>query len=192
MTPTETSLAIAALLITPGPTNTLLALAGAERGVVRAIRLIPAELAGYLTTVIPLTFVGAGLLAAYPGARPIITLVAAGWVMWLAVTMWRLPTGVTVGAPVVTHRRVFVTTLLNPKALIFGLVLLPSDTGGWLNIGNFTLQVVVIASLWAMFGSVLSQATPGGQTGLPDWLRRIAALWLAFVSMGLVVRVLGA
>ena len=192
MTPTETTFAIAALLLTPGPTNTLLALAGAERGVRRALRLIPVELAGYLTTVIPLTFIGVGLLATYPQARPVITLVAAVWVMWLAVSVWRLPAQIIDTGPVVTPRRVFVTTLLNPKALIFGLVLLPSATGVWINISNFILQVIVIAILWATLGTVMARATPSGKTGLPDWLRRIAALWLGFVSVSLIVRVLSA
>ncbi len=44
----ELVLALLVLLLTPGPTNTLMALAGAERGWTRALRLIPAELAGYL------------------------------------------------------------------------------------------------------------------------------------------------
>jgi threonine/homoserine/homoserine lactone efflux protein len=192
MTVAELSIAIAALLITPGPTNTLLAIAGAERGALRAFRLIPAELGGYLTTVIPLSLVGANLLESFPGIRPFITLAAAAWVMSLAVSMWQLPQVMAGGAPVATARRIFVTTLLNPKALIFGLVLLPTDTGVWMNIGNFTAQVVLVAMMWATLGSFLSRAATGEPTGLPHWLRRVAAVWLAIVSVGLVVRVLSA
>lgn len=192
MTSTELSLAIAALLITPGPTNTLLAIAGAERGALRALRLIPAELMGYLTTVIPLTLVGAGLLAAAPGVRPVITVVAAAWVMWLALSLLRQSKVVRADGPVVTARRVFVTTLLNPKALIFGLVLLPADTGVWWNIANFAGQVALVATLWAVLGMVLARAGQGGQPGLPDWFRRVAAGWLVIVSVGLLLRAFAA
>jgi threonine/homoserine/homoserine lactone efflux protein len=192
MTLTELSLAIAVLLITPGPTNTLLAVAGAERGALRAARLIPAELAGYLTTVIPLTLVGAGLLTRYPDVRPIITIAAAIWVMWLAWKMVRHPSPRVSQTPLVTARLVFVTTLLNPKALIFGLVLLPAEVGVWWNIANFTGQVILVALLWATLGMVLAQAGPGERKGLPEWFRRIAAIWLVIVSLGLFTRVISA
>lgn len=53
--------AVLALLATPGPTNTLMALAGAEGGVGRVARLLPAELAGHLTTILPLVWLGGAL-----------------------------------------------------------------------------------------------------------------------------------
>ena len=56
------TLALLALLLTPGPTNTLMALAGAERGLGGAARLIPAEIAAYLAVTLPLA------LALAPGA----------------------------------------------------------------------------------------------------------------------------
>jgi threonine/homoserine/homoserine lactone efflux protein len=62
MSAPELALAILALLLTPGPTNSLMLLAGAERGLLRASRLIPAELMGYLTTVVPLALVGQSVL----------------------------------------------------------------------------------------------------------------------------------
>jgi threonine/homoserine/homoserine lactone efflux protein len=188
MTYTELSLAIAVLLITPGPTNTLLAIAGAERGALQAIRLIPAELLGYLTTVIPLTLLGAGLLDAAPQLRPAITGVAAVWVMWLAVSMMRTSAALRAGTTLVSARHVFITTLLNPKALIFGLVLLPAETGVWWNIANFAGQVVIVATLWATLGMIMARAGQGGRPGLPDWFRRMAAAWLAIVSIGLFLR----
>jgi threonine/homoserine/homoserine lactone efflux protein len=192
MTHIELTFAILALLITPGPTNTLLAVAGAERGMVRAWGLIPAELAGYLTTVIPLTLIGASLLETYPEIRPVITLLAAVWVMWLAVSMWRLPAVAQDGVMVATGRRIMVTTLLNPKALLFGLVLLPAENGVWLNIANFAGQVVIVAMGWAALGAMLARRGSGDTSGLPEWLRRVAALWLAIVSVGLFTRFLTA
>ncbi|MGC5198806.1 hypothetical protein, partial [Aphanothece microscopica] len=91
MTLAEMTLALLVLLATPGPTNTLVALAGAERGWRGALRLIPAELAAYLAVTVPLALAGAAAMAAVPGLRGGVTLAAAAWVAWLAVAMWRLP-----------------------------------------------------------------------------------------------------
>ncbi len=182
----ELSLAILALLVTPGPTNTLMLLAGADRGFRRALRLIPAELAGYLLTVVPLTLVGAPILADHPGARAGLALAAGAWVAVLAVRLWRLPntqdSRAAIGAGAV-----FVTTLLNPKALIFGLVLLPDAGDAAGNIANFALQVGAVALLWQAGGAVLGRH--GGRPGprLPI-LRRAASLWLAGLSVLMMLR----
>ena len=84
-------IALTVLLLTPGPTNTLMALAGAERGVRAAAGVIPAELGAYLCVVVPLAVAGAGLMSAVPGLLPLVTAAAAAWVLWLAIRMWRCP-----------------------------------------------------------------------------------------------------
>ena len=194
MTTVELTVAIAFLLITPGPTNTLLAVAGAERGVARAVRLIPAELAGYLTTVAPLALVGGTLLSAVPQLRPVLTAVAALWVAWLAIGFWRMARAQDSGGhgadarPAVTAAKIFVTTLLNPKALVFGLVLLPAGPSLPAAFGNFVLQIVVVATLWAGVGHRLRQADRS-RTGLPPWVQQQAAVWLAIVATLLAWRV---
>ncbi|TNC71977.1 LysE family translocator [Rubellimicrobium roseum] len=191
MPPVETALAILVLLLTPGPTNTLLAIAGAERGWTRAVRLIPAELGGYLAITLPLALLGARLLDAQPAARTAITLLAAVWVAWLALSMWRVPAART-GAPSVTGRRVLVTTLLNPKALIFGLVLLPAADGArlLLNLGLFAAEIVAVAMAWAALGALLRRAGARG-TGMPQGWRRAASVWLGALAVYLLGRVAG-
>ena len=59
-------LSILALLLTPGPTNTLLAIGGAAQGFRRALPLVAAEISAYLLVVTPLATVAAGFLTAYP------------------------------------------------------------------------------------------------------------------------------
>jgi len=193
MTTIELTLAIAALLITPGPTNTLLAVAGAERGLGRAMRLIPAELAGYLTTVTPLALLGGTLEAGAPELRPVITAVAALWILWLALGFWRKSTAGDGGdgdaAPAVTAFKVFVTTLLNPKALIFGFALLPAGASLPAAFVNFVVQIVIVATLWAGFGHLLRRAD-GSRAGLPAWFYRLAAAWLIIVAVLLGWRVI--
>lgn len=192
MGPLELALATLALLLTPGPTNTLLFLAGSERGLPGALRLIPAELSGYLATVIPLAWIGSELLEAWPGLRPAIAILAGIWVAWLALRLWRLPQPGTAGQRHVRATDVVVTTLLNPKALIFGLVLLPAATPAQVaaNIGQFAVQVVAVAMLWAGGGAMVA-ARAGEGRGVVI-LRRIASVWLGFVSAGLLARGLAA
>lgn len=186
MTLAEMVLAVAVLLLTPGPTNTLIALAGAERGWRRALPLVGAEIAGYFTTVLPLVVVGHALLSAAPVLRTVITLVAALWVLGLGLRMWRLPAA-SAGARTVTARTVYVTTVLNPKALIFGLVLLPAPApaGLGLHLGIFAAAIVAVAALWAALGAALNARGTGG---LPPALRRAAALWLVAVAVWLAAR----
>mgnify|MGYP000051681920 CR=1 FL=1 len=187
----EFCLAIFVLLVTPGPTNTLLMLGGSERGLARALRLIPYEIAGYLSTVLPLALLGNALLDSLPGLRAGVALVAGLWVATLAVKLWRLPRRGTDQATV-TGRTVFTTTLLNPKALIFGLVLLPHPDHLALNIGIFVGQILIVATGWAALGAVIGHGAKGQQGR--DWmplLRRAAAVWLAFISVTLILRGIG-
>lgn len=183
----ELTLALLALLLTPGPTNTLMALAGAEGGFRRALRLIPAELAGYMTAVLPLALVGTSVLAAVPPLRPLVTFVAALWVLALAVRMWRLPVAPDDHArKAVTALQVLVTTLLNPKALVIGLALLPSDEALAPRVALFAGLIIVVASLWIGLGRQLVRTGPQG--GLAPWLTRAAAAWLAILSATLAVK----
>lgn len=87
----ELALALALLLMTPGPTSTLMAVAGAEGGVRRAARLIPAEAAAYLAGTLPLAAAGAATTQALPGLRPALTAGAAVRVASIALSLWRLP-----------------------------------------------------------------------------------------------------
>lgn len=187
MTTWQTVLAILVLLVTPGPTNTLLALGGAERGWRGALRLIPAELAGYLATTLPLALLGARLLMEVPAARLAVTVAAAVWVLWLAVALWRRPA--RPGTAAVTGRRVFVTTLLNPKALVFGLVLLPGPDAASVaaHFAAFVALIVLVAAGWAALGA----AVRGGSPGLPDAWRRATSVWLGALALYLLGRAAG-
>ncbi len=83
MTLMELSLALLALLITPGPTNALLALSGAQNGMRAGLRLIPIVLVCYLCTVLPLALWGAPILHRLPLLRPILPgLRRCGWRDW--------------------------------------------------------------------------------------------------------------
>lgn len=183
MTTVQLALALLGLLLTPGPTNTLLALAGAERGWRAALRLIPFEVAAYLLVVVPLATLGAAVTEALPVLRPVLAVVAGAWVMSLAIRMWRLPTA---GAPAeVTARRVFLTTLLNPKALLIGLALLPGpDLAG--RVVLFAGLIVAVAAVWAALGACMSARADCPARSSAPLIRRLAATWLGALSLGLI------
>jgi threonine/homoserine/homoserine lactone efflux protein len=175
--------AVLALLLAPGPTNTLMAVAGAQGGVGRAARLLPAELGGYLAAILPLAIVGAEVLERFPAAGVALKLAAAIWVMLLALRLWGI--GGAAAAAQVGARRVFVTTLLNPKAVIFALILLPppADPQFLPRLALFCLTVACVALLWGAAGAL----TQGG--GRIRVVERIASVWLALVSVTLVLGV---
>lgn len=183
--------AILALLLAPGPTNTLMALAGTQSGLARSVRLIPAEVFGYLITILALAYMGAELLVRWPLAGAVLKGVAALWVLLLAFRLWRAPAsdGAHDG---VSAERVFFTTLLNPKALIFALVLLPppADQGFAPRLAAFVLSVVMVALLWSFAGS-LARMGDGSERRM-DVARRIASIWLAAVSFSLFAGMLRA
>ena len=80
--------AVLALLLSPGPTNVLMALAGAQGGWRRVLLFVPAALAGYLAVVVPLAWLGAEMLGRWPLLAVGLKLAAAGWVM----VLWPSPT----------------------------------------------------------------------------------------------------
>lgn len=182
--------AVLALLVTPGPTNTLLAVAGAGEGFVRPLRLVPVEMAAYLLVVVPVAVAGAPLLETVPALASLLRVAAAIWVMALAIRMWRLDTSASDGA--VTARGLFVTTLLNPKTLVIGLVLLPSPAAPLfaVHLALFAGLLPLVATMWIAAGALISSRRR--EMALPRSVRRCAACWLAIVSVGLAVGALHA
>lgn len=174
------ALAVLALLATPGPTNTLLAAAGASDGVRPALRLVSAELAGYLVSISLLLFLAGPAVAASPALATALKLAAGAWLAVSAVRLWReAGDGFAATPRPVTLRRVFVTTLLNPKALVFALVLIPpggpAAVAPWL--AFFSGLVALVGSGWVVVGGLIARS--GGRAVTPRRVSRTAALVLA-------------
>lgn len=155
-------LAVAVILLTPGPTNTLLATSGSSVGLRRSLVLLPFEGLGYLLA----TSLWGGLLhnvvEEHPLALRAIKLVCGLYIAALGWRLWRSATQPTAQAqaPVVGPRALFMATLLNPKAAVFGLALFPSTT--WDSLGDyaavmaaFLTLVAGIGGLWIAFGAAL-------------------------------------
>lgn len=178
--------AILALLLTPGPTNTLLTVAAATRGLRASVPLLAGELLGYLAVIVPLATIAAPLLDGRPALAAGLRIIAACWVLFLAVRLWRVSSEQKAeqeAAPI-TIRQVFLTTMLNPKAPIIGLVIMPHGTLAEIApaLGLFSLLVLSAGTSFLTLGHVVGKAPVLS----PRLVYRIAAVFLLLFSAGLV------
>jgi threonine/homoserine/homoserine lactone efflux protein len=180
--PTVFALAVLAVLATPGPTNTLMAVAGATLGVSKGLKLIPAEVAGYLTSISLLIFIFRPVLAAFPMAAAVLRVVCGSYLAILALNVWRASARDAGPARLVNFQRVFTTTLLNPKSLIFAFQIFPSERIRLtlVFLGAFALICSTVATLWICLGATLRLRTEALLTGVV--IRRVTAIVLGLFA----------
>lgn len=180
---------IMTILLTPGPTNTLLASSGIQVGVKQSLKLIPSEVCGYLIAITTWGFLLASVSDAVPWLPPLLKLLSATFIIYLAVKLWLISTKeIEFNQPLITSKALFVATLLNPKALLFASAIFPQTV--WLNLdqyfihmGIFLALIIPIAFLWIAFGTLLisNQIVWLNQRNL----QRTAAFILTFFAMPL-------
>lgn len=150
------------ILLTPGPTNTLLASSGIQVGLRKSFRLIPAEAFGYLISITLWGFLIGKISVNLPLLPTILKLFSAGYILFLALRLWRTATvSENFIQKGIRARELFVATLLNPKALLFASAIFPAIA--WTNpryyvahMLVFLLLIVPIAFFWTFIGSVLA------------------------------------
>ena len=182
---------LALLLATPGPTNTLLALAGATAQPRAAPLLLLAELGAYLVAVVVLGALVALLGSGMDGLRPWLQAGAALYLFWVAGRMWRSRPDLA-GVGTVAAGQVVATTLLNPKTLIIAFVLMPP---GWSTEGAvaaahllaMSVLIPVLGTVWFIGGRALAAAAGAGRRRL---IPRASALLLGLFAMVLAGRAL--
>jgi Putative threonine efflux protein len=181
---------IVLLLAVPGPTNSLLFLSGAEQGFRRSLKLLAGETAGYLAVVVPIATLAAPFFENTLAAS-FAKLAAAAWILYLAAKLWRRRTTAP-GVSSVTVGGLFVTTLLNPKALVIGLTIMPSgspaEIAPWVLV--FVALLAVIAVCWIGAGSA-SVRIARGRFDPSRILSRTAAIMLAAFSLFMIASVTG-
>lgn len=149
------------ILLTPGPTNTLLASSGIQVGMRKSIQLIPAEAFGYL---IAITFWGIliGKIAVYLPVLPqILKLFSAAYILYLAIKLWRTAEVTeNLNQVSIRARELFLATLLNPKALLFASAIFPVIV--WQSSQYYVVYMLVFLSLlipiaffWTFIGTLL-------------------------------------
>ena len=182
---------VVTLLAVPGPTNTLLAASGAAVGFRKSLRLVIGEISGYLVAILVLMEILAPFVAG-AAAGPIVAKAFASVVLiLLAVRLWRQASAefATASGPI-SVAQVFVTTLFNPKALIFAFVIFPrTDLPGTVRyLALFSILVICIGCAWIGLGRVVVGSA--GRRATQTLIARSAAVALtvfAVVIAGSVV-----
>lgn len=178
---------VVTILLTPGPTNTLLASAGIQAGVKQSLKLIPAEVMGYLIAITSWGGVLESVSHFIPWLPALLKLISATFILYLAFKLWITSTNdIKLDTPLITPKALFVATLLNPKALLFASAIFPH--AAWevlhvyfVHIAIFLSLITPIAFLWIAFGTVLisNKVTWLNQRNL----QRTAAFILTFFAM---------
>jgi threonine/homoserine/homoserine lactone efflux protein len=184
--------AAASLLAVPGPTNTLLATAGAGVGLSRSLHLLAAELGGYLLAILLLRSLLGPLMVALPSIGIALRLAVTIYLVYLAARLWRHGARELGDRAPVTFSRVLITTLLNPKAIIFAFTLLPLGVGvvdllPWLS--ALGAQIVTIGAAWIAFGTWIGRGLGG--FGRPALIYRLSAIVLVVLAGMIGVHTLG-
>ena len=173
--PTIFVLAVLSLLATPGPTNTLLATSGAAVGVRRSLVMLVGELGGYLISIAVLRIVLGPVIAAQPAVGIMLKVAVALYLAWIAYKLWTRSAALTADSTV-TLRAVFVTTLLNPKALVFAFGIIPVEHPMlWAYVVAFAVTVPLIGLAWIAIGSIIGAASGERHAGL---VRKVASVAL--------------
>jgi threonine/homoserine/homoserine lactone efflux protein len=181
------AIAVILLLVTPGPTNTLLAASGAAIGFRRSLKLIPAEVAGYLLSVSLLVMVARPQMAAFPLLGMLAKLAASLYLTSVAVALWRNShTTFTEEQSPAPPARLLATTLLNPKGLVFAFTIFPSapiaELGPWLML--FALLIAFVGSGWIFLGTLVARSA--GRIVTTPRISRASAIVLALFATMLV------
>jgi threonine/homoserine/homoserine lactone efflux protein len=149
------ALSVLAILCTPGPTNTLLAISGATVGLRRSLILLPAEALGYLISVMTLGLLLGPLAVALPVVRIGMRVAVAAFLLVLARQLWRQGAVIENGEHrIVGAAQIFVTTLLNPKAIILAFGVIPFGTAHlWRYLVGFLGLLLMVSLCWLALGA---------------------------------------
>jgi threonine/homoserine/homoserine lactone efflux protein len=156
------ALSTALILLTPGPTNTLLAVAGLERGAKGALPLIACELLGYVIAISVWGCILTPFQNNYPWLAILVRAASSFYLIWMAVKVWRaaviLP---SLRREAISPKALLIATILNPKALLFSSLIFPAIAINNIQVYLaamvlFSCLVVPIGLAWTMFGAILN------------------------------------
>jgi threonine/homoserine/homoserine lactone efflux protein len=162
------------LLAMPGPTNTLLALSGASVGLRGSWVPLLGVLAAYLLSIVAQRVVVGSLFEDSTTTETLLRVVVAIYLVYLSVRLWRATSQEQTS---VGTRSVFMATLLNPKALILALVLMPPEPlVPPFHFAALTLFIICTGVAWTKAG-VLAQSLASDRYALA--FPKMAAVALA-------------
>ena len=166
------------LLILPGPTNAMLAMASQGLTVGRAVVLLATVLFAYLAVVLAASGLAGPFLIDHPTVAQGVKLASASWVFYLALRLWGVGSSAVEAVGV---RQLAVTTLLNPKALIIGLTMVPSlrEASAFAAIAALACAVAAASSIWLSVGRIIL----GKENRMPLLARRCGSATLMMFAV---------
>jgi cysteine/O-acetylserine efflux protein len=181
---------------TPGPNNLSAMSLGVSSGYRRSLRFLAGVTVGFFGVMCLCALLAAVLLSAFPALRPVLRVVGALYIAWLAVHTFLSGTkaeareyaalGFTSG---------LLLQLLNAKVIIYGLTLYSTFLGGLagraLPLGLFAAGFALVGfagvSLWAGLGSSLARVLSNRRARMiTSIVLSILLLYSAVESSGLV------
>ena len=153
---------VATILLTPGPTNTLLASSGVQVGLRKSVKLIPAEVLGYVISISAWGMLIGKVSTTLPLLPAILKLLSACYIIFLAIKLWHTANQeIELNQPTIRTRELFCATLLNPKALLFASAIFP--VAAWSDFHIYLIHMMAylalitpIALFWIFLGSLLA------------------------------------
>lgn len=178
---------VLAVLAVPGPTNSLLFVSGVTRGLRASLNLILAELVAYLISISFLVLVIEPASRIHSTVGQLLRILCSIYLAQMAVWLWRWEEQKVQASPPISFRRVFFTTLVNPKNLVFAFLVFPS--GGFNGILPYLVSFSVIctgvAYGWITSGALL-HSTEVRKTHL-NWFYRGEACLLASFAIVILI-----
>lgn len=177
------------VLAIPGPTNSLLFVSGVSRGFRTSLNLIFAEVGAYLISISSLVLVLEPVTRTYSTLPQLLRVACSIYLVHLAIRLWRSGRQKIQDSHPITVQRVFFTTLMNPKNLIFafGIFPIPSAGSGELlpYLTGFSAICIVVASGWIAAGALIQSNT--AQRIHLGWVYRGEAFLLAGFAIAIFV-----
>lgn len=186
-------LAMMAVLMTPGPSNALLASSAHQQGMAKTIVLVPAELMGYFYAINIWALIIHLSAPVWPNLIHILHFLSIVYVLWLAFHLWKSAhlQQHNQKHPSIQPRELFLTSLKNPKAILFAAGIFPLET--WNSPLNFVMVFTVfalvllpVALFWMSFGRAILSGQ--NQKIKADLLYKGSALMLILCMFPVVFR----
>ena len=182
-------LEVLTVLAIPGPTNSLLFVSGVTRGFQASLILILAEVVAYLISISLLVFVIVPASTAHSTVSQLLHVLCSMYLVYVAFWLWGSEDReVRVSHPI-NFRRVFLTTLVNPKNLFFafGIFPLPNATSNGMlpYLASFSAICIGAASGWIAAGAMVHST--GAHKPHLNWVYRGEACLLVGFAIVILV-----
>jgi len=181
---------------TPGPNNISAMSLGVSSGYRRSLRFLLGITVGFFGVMCLCALLAAVLLAAFPPLQPVLRIVGALYIVWLAVSTFLGSTKAEAqGSAALGFTSGLLLQLLNAKVIIYGLTLYSTFLGGLagktLLLGLFAAGFAVVGfagvSLWAGLGSSLTRVLSSRRARLiTSIILSVLLLYSAVESSGLL------